>query len=257
MLNEKQVNHLAAVFSAISSSECGKYNSTTLIETKQDGSKVTGIDIEIQKAFIEEINKHFPGSTIIAEEDTCTESLLDDDVDIPQGTTWIIDPLDGTGNFLRGGNDYRSSVALLINQKSIASWIHDPSKKQTMCALKGDGVWVHQTNKPVKYGNKSKNYIETSSRLEKAFQENYSIFHSYSKSASYQAIINGLTLGAVFTGTAKIWDHVPGILMLSELGGITKGISGEVFTKKCQEKTTIIMANSKNTWNMLRQHLTL
>lgn len=202
-------------------------NETKDIQTKNDGSQVTVADKEIQENLVEALSKVIPNAKFLVEEvpenhDDCYIQHEQLEEASQNGPVFIIDPIDGTGNFIRGGYDFRTSVALYHNKTTIASWIHSPTENRTICALADEGAWVEQTNtklslKPNKHDKKKT--IETSSKISGFFEKDYQLSKRYSKSASFESLAFQDTSGAVFHGKMKSWDFLPGILVFKEAGG--------------------------------------
>ena len=105
------------------------------IENKSINDFVSEVDKTAEKAIINEIKKTFPKHSILAEESG--EILGDSDFQ------WIIDPLDGTTNYLHGFPQYAVSIALLEKQVITHAVIYDPFKEELFTASKGDGAYLN------------------------------------------------------------------------------------------------------------------
>jgi myo-inositol-1(or 4)-monophosphatase len=109
------------------------------IETKSEHNYVTSVDKESERQLIEGLSKILPGSGFIAEEGTVeTED---------KEFIWVIDPLDGTTNFIHGLPPFCISIGLLQNKIPVAGIIHDPTMKETFYAWK-DGP-AHMNGKVI------------------------------------------------------------------------------------------------------------
>ena len=89
---------------------------------KKDGSIITNLDIEIEKSIRDAIKNVFPDHTIIGEE---LDPYQQD-----ESIAWIIDPIDGTSSYIKGGSEYTINAGLIINQKPVAGIIYAPKKKR-------------------------------------------------------------------------------------------------------------------------------
>jgi myo-inositol-1(or 4)-monophosphatase len=96
---------------------------------------VSRVDIEAEKRLVEGLSKILPNSKIIAEEGSGEDQLTDE-------LTWIIDPLDGTTNFLHGLPCFSISVALLSNREIIYGWVYEVSRDELFFAEKGEGAFL-------------------------------------------------------------------------------------------------------------------
>ena len=105
------------------------------IENKSINDFVSEVDKTAEKAIINEIKKAFPKHSILAEESG--EILGDSDFQ------WIIDPLDGTTNYLHGFPQYAVSIALLEKQVITHAVIYDPFKEELFTASKWDAAYLN------------------------------------------------------------------------------------------------------------------
>ena len=109
-----------------------KYIGTSYsIEKKGQGNFVTTVDKKIEQELIDRFQQLVPGSGVIAEE---TEAQLE------QKFNWIIDPIDGTTNFIHGLPQYAVSVALTYCGEPIAAVVYDVAKNELFTAAKGQGA---------------------------------------------------------------------------------------------------------------------
>jgi len=101
---------------------------------KSDRNLVTSIDTQAEEMIISFIKKRFPGHGILSEE---TPPLKGGDF------TWIIDPLDGTHNFIRGIEIFGTSIALAYRGEIVLGVIHLPLQNQLYWALKDKGAYLN------------------------------------------------------------------------------------------------------------------
>ncbi len=97
---------------------------------------VTNADIKAEKIIIEELKKARPNYSIISEENG-TEKNKD------KSNTWIIDPIDGTINFLHGIPHFAISIALQFNNEIVSGLIFDPIKNELFYAEKNNGAFFN------------------------------------------------------------------------------------------------------------------
>src|SRR3990167_8236187 len=108
---------------------------------KQDGSCVTNVDIENETFLKQELKKIVPQAGFIAEESGCQNDRCD--------YLWVIDPLDGTKNFIKGIPHFCISVALTLHGESVVAAIYNPVSKEFYYAEKGCGAWLNGIKKLV------------------------------------------------------------------------------------------------------------
>ena len=101
------------------------------VEKKGHNDFVSDADRAAEAAVIEVIHKHYPDHAILAE-----ESGVQGDSD----TVWIIDPLDGTTNFLHGFPQFCVSVAVRVNGRIEAGAVYDPMRQELFAASRGNGA---------------------------------------------------------------------------------------------------------------------
>jgi myo-inositol-1(or 4)-monophosphatase len=111
------------------------YNGKLNIEYKGETDPVTQADKNSQKAVIKVIKDIFPDHGVLAEEDGVKE--------IDKNYCWIIDPLDGTVNFVHGVPMFCVSIGLKYKDEIIAGVIYSPVMKEVFIAEKGRGAWLN------------------------------------------------------------------------------------------------------------------
>ncbi|XP_046669886.1 inositol monophosphatase 1-like [Homalodisca vitripennis] len=117
------------------------FKKTKKVTTKTSSSDlVTEYDKRIESLIIDEILKTFPTHKFIGEETASAEGLTND-------PTWMIDPIDGTNNFVHGDENCVISIALAVNQVLEIGIVYSPIKDQLFSAKKGNGSWLN--GKPI------------------------------------------------------------------------------------------------------------
>jgi myo-inositol-1(or 4)-monophosphatase len=106
---------------------------------------VTEVDRRIEQVFIEEIAKKYPGHKIIGEETTADTKVKPVLTATP---TWIIDPIDGTTNFIRGIKHSCISVALVVDKELTFGFVFNPLQNELYAARKGKGA--HLNGDPIR-----------------------------------------------------------------------------------------------------------
>jgi histidinol-phosphatase len=103
------------------------------VETKSDGSSLTNADIAIEASIVESIHNRFPEDGTRGEEFGCSEGS--------SGRYWVIDPIDGTANFVRGIEVYATMVALVDGRTRMLSGVSAPGLRNRWWATRGGGAW--------------------------------------------------------------------------------------------------------------------
>jgi len=197
---------------------------------KKDNSFVTKADIESTKKIREMIGKQFPSHSILCEELGCTDKKSD--------YKWIIDPLDGTHNFMVGNPLFGISIALEYKKEIILGVIYLPIVDKMYYAEKGKGAFCNGNKINVSNKDKIEECILVyDSRISKRTNEKIKILAKLGRKTDYArmygAAIYGLSTVAEGNAEIKIdfdsnpWDHSAGLLIVEEAGGKVSGLNGE------------------------------
>lgn len=197
-------------------SRFGKIKSSD-ITYKRSGNRspVTDVDIKINKYLSAKIHSKYPSHSIISEESKIVEGTK---------FSWVIDPIDGTRNYLNGKKDYSVTVAVIENKKIIFGIIFLPSLKKFYHVVRGEGVY--KNGKKLKAHKKSKGVLsvlgypkDLALYKEKLGQNNINlIVPSRCVTKDLVDITDGV-FDCVFYQNVHIWDYAAGVLMVEEMGG--------------------------------------
>ena len=176
---------------------------------------VTNSDLKTEKIIIEELSKGRPDFSIISEENGIKKNKDDKN-------TWIIDPIDGTLNFLHGVPHFATSIALKHENEIISGLIFDPIKDEMFYAEKNNGAYLN--NKRIRVSKKN-NITEclfaTSGSIEKKME------FSYRKSGSAALDMAYIACGrydGYFQKNLHLWDIAAGLIIVEEAGGVMNKI---------------------------------
>ena len=121
------------------------YHSPFLVEQKVNANKeleeVTAADRESNDLIVRRLAAEFPDDGILAEESADTERRLDKD------RVWMIDPMDGTKNFIQRDGDFAVQIGLAVNGESVAGVVYQPVRDVLYRAARGAGSWIEAPNK--------------------------------------------------------------------------------------------------------------
>ena len=106
------------------------------VEEKTAGDFVSDADVQAEKVIYDHLTHHFPDYGWLGEE---TGELASRDA----GLRWIVDPLDGTTNFLKGLPHWAVSIALVQRDAPLAAIVYDPPKGEMFCAETGAGAYLN------------------------------------------------------------------------------------------------------------------
>lgn len=112
-----------------------------LVHYKEAQGVASSADLASEKHIIKKIKKAFPDHNILAEEDSFHQSITNYKKFCESPYTWIIDPLDGTNNFLNGINYYAICIALAHYGKPVVGVVYRPSTGEGFTAIEGHGAF--------------------------------------------------------------------------------------------------------------------
>ena len=201
------------------------------VEKKGHNDFVSEADRAAEAAVIEVIHKHYPDHAILAE-----ESGARGDSD----TVWIIDPLDGTTNFLHGFPQYCVSIAVQVKGRIEAATVYDPTRQELFAASRGNGATLDDRKIRVS-GRRDMEHsligtgfpfrdasIDTGPYFEMLGRvvRNTSGVRRPGAAALDLCYVAAGRLDAFWETGLKAWDLAAGALIIREAGGIVSGLDG-------------------------------
>ena len=176
---------------------------------------VTNSDLKAEKIIIEELKKAKPNFSIISEENGI-ESNKD------KNNTWILDPIDGTVNFLHGVPHFAISIALKSNNEIVSGLIFDPIKNEIFFAEKDKGAFFNNHRIRVsKKNNINDCLFVTGGKIKKEPELQY---RKTGCAALDMAYVASGRYDGYFQNDLNLWDIAAGIILVSEAGGILNKI---------------------------------
>lgn len=241
------IKNMQTVYRIISQTyDCGQYiknadRSKVVVDEKEGRANfVTSYDKNVQAMIKERLNKAFPDAVFVGEEEEIHAS-------IEKGYAFIVDPIDGTTNFMKDYHMSCISVGMTFNGKAIAGVVYNPYTEEIFYAQKDKGAYVNDKRISV-----SKEKIENSVVLfgtspynEELRDKTFDMAKKYMSQAldirrSGSAAID---LCSIAAGRADIyfecilspWDFAAGSLIVTEAGGAVTTMEGDKLSldKKC------------------------
>lgn len=235
------------------------------IREKSPGDLVTTADVEAEKALSEGLRQIIPGSLIVGEE-ACEDDPAILDCLKGDKPVWIIDPIDGTGNFSRGQECFAVIVALCWKGRTRAGWIHGPIENITAWAFEGMGAFINDERlytteaQPIDQMRGSVGYA-LQRRLKSKAQ--FLTGNPPKKLVRYRCVgweyidlARGKLDFAKYGRRLKPWDHAAGILIHQEAGGYSALVSdGSPYNPGLGiiPDDALIMAPNSASWKTLHQ----
>ena len=180
------------------------------VSKKGPSDFVTNSDLKVEKIIIEELKKARPNYSIISE-----EKGVENNKD--KNNTWIIDPIDGTINFLHGIPHFAISIALKSHNEIISGLIFDPIKNEMFFAEKDNGAFFNNHRIRVSKKNQLNDCLfVTGGKLE---IEPKLSFRKSGCAALDMAYVAAGRYDGYFQNDLNLWDIAAGIILVKEAGG--------------------------------------
>ncbi len=176
---------------------------------------VSNADLKAEKIIIEELKKAKPNYSIISE-----ENGIENNKD--KNNTWIIDPIDGTINYLHGIPHFAISIALKTKNEIISGCIFDPIKDEIFYAEKNIGAFFNNRRIRVSKKNKINECLfVTGGKIKKKLDIQYRRSGSAALDMAYVAAGR---YDGYFQNELNLWDIAAGIILIKEAGGLINDI---------------------------------
>ena len=185
------------------------------VSKKGPSDFVTNSDLKTEKIIIEELKKARPKYSIISEENGFEENH-------DKNNTWIIDPIDGTVNFLHGIPHFAISIALKSNNEIVAGLIFDPIKDELFFAEKNNGAFFN--NHRIRVSKKREIDDCLFATGGKINNEPDLSFRKSGSAALDMAYVASGRYDGYFQKDLNLWDIAAGIILIKEAGGLINEI---------------------------------
>ncbi|MCB1017528.1 MAG: hypothetical protein KDB10_20750 [Acidimicrobiales bacterium] len=228
------------------------------VAEKSAGELVTVADREAEALLTTGLESLTPGVPVVGEEAVAAEpSRLDA---LAADRVWLVDPLDGTANFVGGSPDWAVMVALVVGGETAASWIWQPLAERMFVAERGGGARCN--GDPLRTRPRAASagdlrgavltrYLDEPTRGR--VQRNLSRFGTitagrHCAGVEYPALVEGDTDFVLFWRTLP-WDHAPGTLLVAEAGGVAARPDGSPY-RPGPGGVGLVVAADPPTWEL-------
>ncbi len=220
-------------------------------EIKDDNTPVTNGDIEVNKILTKKISEVTPNIIIVSEENLAHKN------DQNLKDFWLIDPIDGTKDYINNKDEFTLNAALIINKKPAIGIITAPAKKRVFYSYAMSNSYELINNQEIELINKKKDYEEIkavsySNELKAEILE----IHKKYRITSCQKMKSSLKFCVVAAGEFDLyaaepraceWDIAAGHAIVVHAGGEIKDFDGnEIIYGKKEFKNTSIVLKNKN-----------
>ena len=219
---------------------------------KSDNTPVSNGDIEVNKFISNKISEITPDLPIISEETSENRNILN------LKDFWLIDPIDGTYDYINNLEEFTINAGLIINNKPIAGLINAPAKKRMFYSYEKGGAFEFSNGKTInlinKHSKRSTNlkFISYSTKIKPEIQEIYNKLGvqeniKMKSSLKFCVVATGEYDGYVAEPRAYEWDYAAGHALLINSGGTVTDFDGKeiIYGKKGFKNPSLIL-KSKN-----------
>jgi len=218
------------------------------VSLKGPGDFVTNCDKKVEKILINELQIARPNYSILSEEIG--------EINNDSACKWIIDPIDGTANFLHGIPHFAISVGLEENNEIIAGIIYDPIKDEMFIAEKGNGSYLNNQRMRVSSRSQLKDCVVFTGGPRQNVENKNTVLKEYNNFSSEvdtpirkmgsaaldMAYVAAGRCDGYWQRNLNYWDVAAGIIIVKEAGGFVTDFDGE---SKYVENKTILATNAK------------
>ena len=209
------------------------YNSNELgVEIKEDNSPVTKADKAADKIIREYLHEHFPSYALLTEESVDDKSRLENDY------VWIVDPIDGTKEFVAHSDEFTVNIGLAYKHETVLGVIIIPVTGEIYYASKGHGAFYQKNGKTVKiHVNSRVNDITTLVSRFHSNPDEQAMIKKHSDRIKHQKVVGASIKGCViakgdaemsyrFSSNTKEWDTCAMQAIVEEAGGLILKFDG-------------------------------
>jgi myo-inositol-1(or 4)-monophosphatase len=205
------------------------------VTEKQQNDFVTEVDHAAEQAIIDVLKTAYPDHAILAEESGPSANLHDENENV-----WIIDPLDGTTNFIHGFPTYCVSIALQQRGQITQAVVYDPNRNDLFTASKGSGAYLNEKRIRVTRRDKladaligtgfpyrGMDDLDEYLKMFRVMTEKTAGLRRPGAAALDLAYVAAGRLDGFFERGLQPWDVAAGSLLITEAGGIVGTFAGE------------------------------
>lgn len=202
------------------------------VESKKDTSPVTEADLAAELIILGALARSAPGVPVVAEEEVAAGRIpaLGD-------TYFLVDPLDGTKEFIRGGDDYTVNIGLIEKGTPKLGVVFAPATGRLHCGCIGEGAWIDEGHGRVAISTRPRSDVTTAVASKSHLnQATIDYLEAAVGNCAYVSIGSSLKFCIIAEGKADIypraaptceWDTAAGHAVLLAAGGLVDGPDGE------------------------------
>ena len=222
-------------------------------EIKSDGTPVSNGDLAINKIITKKILELTPDLPIVSEETSHNKSAKD------LANFWLVDPIDGTYDYINNLDEFTINAGLIINKKPVAGLIYAPAKKRMFYSHGKDMAYELTDGKLInlKCNNKNREdsikFVSYSNKIKPEIEKIYkqigvTDFVRMKRSLKFCVIASGEFDGYVAEARAYEWDIAAGHAIIVGAGGVITDFGGNeiLYGKEDFKNPSLILKRSNN-----------
>lgn len=210
----------------------GKLASHEIRQKSGPQDLVTEVDELAEAALRDALREIAPEAHFIGEESVAKDKTLEQRLCDP-GAFWVVDPLDGTRNFITGVREFGTIVALVVDGVTVGGWIHGIPHRSCAWAVRGKGASVDGAPFAIAPAGERLSALRSlgwlalpeAERLRIRLKESFETAPSHCSAYAYLKLARG-AVDLKVSSRIHPWDHLAGSLILEELGGRTAFLDG-------------------------------
>ena len=208
--------------------------STIDVDSKAEANDlVTNIDREIEQFFISQIKRDFPDHRIFGEEG------FGDEINSLEGVIWMLDPIDGTMNFIHQKRNFAISLGIFVDGIGMLGYIYDVMNDDFYYAVKDEGAYLNDERLPVLENTPleeaiigvNASWVAPNRKIENGpiaeMVNRCRGTRSYGSAAMELAYVSTGRIDAYLSLRLAPWDIAGGMIIAQEVGALTTNLKGE------------------------------
>lgn len=216
----------------------GKVERLTKTHVAASSEAVTEADRASQRLIVAGLRRRFPGDGLVGEESESGTSITFDCPN-PAGRVWVIDPIDGTNNFVSGLGNFAVCIGLLERGMPVLGVVYDVARDEMYSAAAGEGAWLGNERLHVRQTpfDETAMLMMTSNLIDKngrcpqwacrfVGQTHWKVRMIGSAALEAIQVAAGVAHAAI-TVNGKLWDAVAPLAVLLEAGGVVTDLTGK------------------------------
>ncbi len=218
------------------------------VREKAPGQIVTDADVAAEKLLADTLTSLLPGAVVgeegVAEDPTRMQALQ------RPGPVWVIDPVDGTANFVVGNPRFAVIVALVIDGETKLGLIHDPVADHTVFAMAGQGAWEGGKRLLVPVEKPIAEMTGSAKRRSPLADCAGHVGRRGSAGQDYLDLARGALDFAYYRGLTP-WDHAAGVLIHREAQGYGALLGDRPYSPVVPYDERLLLAPGRTSWAAL------